>query len=84
MNSNDLTIIALYDSLMQTLRERGFSDQETEELFIQFTAQAEMEVVEEIIQNMTHDQLSILDQIPESTSADQIAQRLGLESNTVG
>ena len=83
MDPKDLVGITAYDDLMTILKERGFSDAETTEVVLKLTAQAEMEVVEEIISRLSEEQLALLDSLPEGTLADEIAQKLGIDGEEV-
>lgn len=83
MNPQDLSAINVYNDILTVLKERGFSDIETTEIFAKLTAQAEMEVVEELMNNLTPEQLATLDSLPENASADDIVQKLGIQGDEV-
>lgn len=83
MNPQDLSAVTVYSDLLTVLKERGFSDVETTEMFAKLTAQAEMEVVEELMSKLTAEQLSALDNLPENASAGDIVQKLGIAGDEV-
>lgn len=79
MNPQDLTSVTVYNDLLTVLKERGLSDIDATEIFAKLTAQAELEVVEEILSKLTSDQLKDLDDLAENASATEIAQKLKLD-----
>lgn len=83
MNPQDLSAITVYSDILTVLKERGFSDIETTEIFAKLTAQAEMEVVEELMSKLTPEQLNILDSLPDNVSASDIVQKLGIDGDEV-
>lgn len=83
MNPQDLSAITVYNDLLTVLKERGLSDIETTEIFAKLTAQAEMEVVEELMNKLTAEQLAVLDSLPENASATDIVQKMGIEGDEV-
>lgn len=83
MNQQDLSAITVYSDILTVLKERGFSDIETTEIFGKLTAQAEIEVVEELMSKLTPEQLNILDSLPDNISASDIVQKLGIEGDEV-
>lgn len=83
MNPQDLSAINVYNDILTVLKERGLSDIETTEIFAKLTAQAEMEVVEELMSKLTPEQLAILDSLPENASAVDIVQKLGIDGEEV-
>ena len=83
MNPQDLSAITVYNDILTVLKERGLPDIEITEIFAKLTAQAEMEVVEELISKLTPEQLTILDSLPEDVSANDIVQKLGIQGDEV-
>lgn len=83
MNQIDLAALTIYHDLMTTLKERGYSDAESGEIFANLTAQAEMEVTEEIISKLTDEQLAKLRDLPESATGEEIASQMGIDGDEV-
>lgn len=83
MNTQDLSAITVYNDILTVLKERGFSDEESTEIFAKLTAQAEMEVVEDLMSKLTPEQLTILDSLPENVSATEIVQKLGIAGDEI-
>lgn len=83
MNPQDLSTINVYNDILIVLKERGLSDIETAEIFAKLTAQAEMEVVEELMNKLTPEQITLLDSLPENASAVEIVEKLGIEGDEV-
>lgn len=83
MNPQDLSTINVYNDILIVLKERGLSDIETTEIFAKLTAQAEMEVVEELMNKLTPEQITLLDSLPENVSAVEIVQKLGIQGDEV-
>ncbi len=83
MNPQDLASISVYQDIITVLKERGYSDMEVTEMFAKLTAQAEMEVVEELMSKLTPEQVTILDSLPDNVSASEIVQKLGIEGEVV-
>lgn len=83
MDSQDLTSLTVYHDLLTVLKERGLSDDETAEIFAKLTAQAEMEVTEELLGRLTADQIAVLDSLPDNASASEIVQKLNLDGDLV-
>ncbi len=83
MNPQDLSSVMVYQDIVTVLKERGYSDVEVAEIFAKLTAQAEMEVVEELIKGLTDDQLKLLDDLPEDVSATEIVQKLNIQGEEV-
>lgn len=79
MDQQALSAITVYHDLLTVLKERGYTDIEAAEIFAKLTAQAEMEVVEELLGKLNNDQLVALDVLPDNASASDIAQQLGLD-----
>lgn len=83
MDPKDLAGLTVYHDLLTVLKERGFSDAEAAEVFAKLTAQAEMEVVEEIMGGLNDEQMKVLDGLPDDAPADEIAEKLGLDGEEV-
>ena len=83
MNPQDIAGITVYNDLLTVLKERGLSDIEVTEIFAKLTAQAELEVVEEILEKLNSDQLKVLDDLAENASATEIAQKLNLDGTEI-
>lgn len=83
MNPQDLSAITVYQDILTVLKERGYSDIEVTEIFAKLTAQAEMEVVEELIEKLTPEQLKVLDSMPDNVSASEIVQKLDIQGDIV-
>lgn len=83
MNPQDLSSITVYSDVLTVLKERGFSDIEATEIFAKLTAQAEIEVVEELMGKLTQDQLTVLDSLSENASATEIVQKLGIAGDEI-
>lgn len=83
MNPQDLSAITVYQDIITVLKERGYSDIEVTEIFAKLTAQAEMEVVEELIEKLTPEQLKVLDSMPDNVSASEIVQKLDIQGDLV-
>ncbi len=83
MNPQDLSAITVYQDILTVLKERGYSDMEVTEMFVKLTAQAEMEVVEELMGKLTEDQLKVLDSMPDNVSASEIVQKLDIQGDVV-
>lgn len=83
MNFRDIATVSIYENLMSALGENGFSKEESVEIFSRLTAQAEMEVVEEIIGKLSREKLQLLDGLSDNYTADEVAQKLGIEANDV-
>lgn len=83
MDSQDLSAITTYNDILTVLKEKGFSDTQATEMFAKLTAQAEMEVVEELLAKLTQEQLAMLDSLPDNASASDIVQKLGIEGEEV-
>lgn len=83
MNPQDLAGLTVYHDLLTVLKEKGLSDMEASEMFMKLTAQAEMEVVEELMGKMSNDQIAVLDNLPEDSSAGEIAEKLGLNGEEI-
>lgn len=83
MDTNDLSYFTIYHDLMTVLKERGFSNSESTEIFLKLTAQAEMEVVEEMMGRLSEKQLQILENFPENTSSLEIAKVLELNAEEI-
>lgn len=83
MNPQDLSAITVYQDIITVLKERGYSDIEVTEIFAKLTAQAEMEVVEELMEKLTPEQLKVLDSMPDNVSASEIVQKLDIQGDLV-
>lgn len=83
MNTNDLSYLTIYHDLITVLKERGFSDAECVEIFLKLTAQAEMEVMEEVMKMLTEEQLQMLENLPPDTSSLELAQALKLNTEDI-
>jgi DNA-binding NarL/FixJ family response regulator len=83
MNPQDLSALTVYQDLMTVLQERGYSDAEAAEILLKLTAQAEMEVVEEIIGKLSEEQMALLDSLPANAAASEIAEKLGLDGEEI-
>src|SRR3989344_3024883 len=83
MNQVDLAALTIYHYLITTLRERGYTEAESAEIFANLTAQAEMEVVEELISKLTDEQLAKLRDLPENATGEEIASHMGIDGEEV-
>lgn len=83
MDPKDLANITVYNDLLTVLKERGFSDAEASEIFLKLTAQAELEVTEEMMNRLSPEQQATLKSLPENIPALEIAEKLGLDSGEI-
>lgn len=83
MNQQDLSSITVYNDLLNVLKEKGYTDAQLAEIFMKLTAQAEMEVVEEIMGKLTPGQLKMLDSLPAGASASDIIEKVGIDGAEV-
>lgn len=83
MNPQDLSNITVYDDFLTVLKERGYTDEEAGEMFVQLATQAEMEVTEELLSKLTDEQLALLDSMPDDAPSNEIAEKLGLDGEIV-
>lgn len=83
MNPNDLAAITVYSDLLTVLKERGYPDAEAYQMFLDLTAQAEMEVVEEMMLKLSDEQLAKLDSLPANATGSEIAELLALDAELV-
>lgn len=83
MDPKDVANLTVYSDLMTVLKERGFSDAQAAELLLKLTAQAEMEVTEEIMEKLSPEQKATLESLPADTPATEIAERLGLDADKI-
>lgn len=83
MKPEDLAAITVYSDLMTVLKERGYSEAEATETFASLSAQAEMEVTEELISKMSDEQLASLDQMATTATGEEIAEKLGLDGEEI-
>ncbi|MBI2590620.1 MAG: hypothetical protein HYW33_01935 [Candidatus Blackburnbacteria bacterium] len=83
MNQTDLAALTIYHDLLTTLRERGYTESEAAEIFANLTAQAEMEVVEELISKLTDEQLARLRDLPENATGEEIASQMEIGGEEV-
>lgn len=79
MDPKTLAGLTVYSDLLMILKDRGFSDTQAADLFLKITTQVEMEVIEEIMDNLTDEDLKMLDQLADDVKAEDIAEKLGLE-----
>lgn len=83
MDSKDLSGLTVYNDILTILKEKGFSDAEAMEIFLKLTAQAEMEVTEEMMGKLTDDQRKILEELPDDVSSEEITEKLNLDGNEI-
>lgn len=83
MDPRDLAGLTVYSDLMTVLKDRGFSDAQAAEMFLKLTTQVEMEVVEEIMSDLSEEQLAKLDSLSEDLPADELAKDLGIDGEEV-
>lgn len=83
MDPKDLAGLTVYSDLLTVLKEKGYSDEEATEIFMKLTAQAEVEVVEELLGKLSEEQLKTLDELPDNTPPEEIADKLGLDGEEV-
>lgn len=83
MDPRDLAGLTVYSDLMTVLKDRGFSDAQAGEMFLKLTTQVEMEVVEEIMSDLSEEQLAKLDSLSEDLPAQEIAKELGIDGEEV-
>lgn len=83
MNPQDISALTVYNDLYTVLIEKGYTQEEATETFMKLTAQAEVEVVEELMDRLTVEQQQLLDSLPDNTPPDEVAAKLGLEGTEV-
>lgn len=83
MKQEDILQLKVYSDLMIVLKEGGLSDSESTEIFLKLTAQAEMEVVEEMMGRLSEKQLQILENLSENTSSLETAKALELNAEEI-
>ncbi len=83
MNAQAIAGITIYDDLMTIFQERGYSDAEATEILMKLSAQAEFEVVQEMISKLSEDQLKLLDSLPDDVSASEVAEKLNLNGEEI-
>lgn len=83
MDPKDLSNLTIYSDLMDILKEKGMTDVEASDVVLKLTSQVEAEVVEELMSGLSDEQLKMLDDMPDSISSEEIAQKMGFEAQKI-